>query len=54
LSKFVFCYFKKWKNVNKLYKIKIKSKLKDLVNQRYKQLMASYYFSWNKHKDGKV
>jgi murein L,D-transpeptidase YafK len=53
LSKFVYCYFQKWKRVYKLFKVQVNTKLRDRVLARYKRYVSSYFFWWKAQKDKK-
>jgi len=53
LSKMIFGYLKKWKEVTDMHKAAVQTKVKDKLIKVYNNYMTSYFVAWKTQKEKK-
>ena len=53
LGKYLYGYFHQWKEMTKLYKIQLRTKMRDRVIAYHKRFLGSYFTWWKVQKDRK-
>ena len=53
LSKMIFTYFRKWKEVTDMHRAAVQTKIKDRLIKVYNNYMTSYFVAWKNQKEKK-